>query len=169
MGQTHSESPLDLAATVQDQQGREVFDLKAASQLFPQAAAKVHVIKPDFLLPFLFQPIHDGPGCLAAQSKIRIKVQEADRAAAKLLLDLLDRPERARPLPAPDGDGPNDAHGGNQRRPQRPGSIGAAHRPGCQDKSNAGSNEQRMPRDKSKNRVNGALLAAIKRQRLPPI
>ncbi|MBF8305455.1 MAG: hypothetical protein HW398_643, partial [Acidobacteria bacterium] len=69
---------------VEEQQGRQVLDLIAPPEFLARRAAEVHVEKQDLLSPLSFEPMHDGPRRLAAQSEIGIEVQQADAARTQL-------------------------------------------------------------------------------------
>ena len=69
-----SQSPLNLSRAVNEQQGRQVLDCKPSSEFLPQRAAEVQVEELNFPVPIPFQPMHDGPGRLAAQSEIGVEM-----------------------------------------------------------------------------------------------
>jgi len=54
------------------------------SKFFSRRSAKIYVKELDFLSPLAFEPMHDGPRRLAAQSEIGIEVQKADAARTQL-------------------------------------------------------------------------------------
>jgi hypothetical protein len=47
------------------------------------------VEKLDSVSPLAFEPMHDGPRRLAAQSEIGIEVQQADAAGAQLCVEVV--------------------------------------------------------------------------------
>ena len=154
--ESHAELRLNLPRPVHEQQDREVLDVVAPSECLSGRAAEIYMDKLDFLSPRSFEPMHDGPGRLAAQSEVGIKVQEADAASVQPRVEVLRRAERSRLLAPPDGHGPYCGHERDQSRPRGPRGREAAQDPGCQDKPNAGSDEQGVPGDQSVNRVNGS-------------
>ena len=154
--ESHAELRLNLPGPVHEQHGWEVLDLEAPPEFLSGRAAEIHMEKLDFVSPLSFEPMHDGPGRLAAESEVRVEMQEADLSGTQPIGKIVQGSKRRRLLLSPDGDSPDQGQKGNQRGPRRPGSREAAQYPGGQDKPDAGSEEQRMPRDESVNRVNGS-------------
>lgn len=70
----HAQVRLNLSFSIEEQQGREVLDVVSPPEFFSCRAAEVHVEKLDFLSPLFFEPMHDGPRRLAAQSEIRVEM-----------------------------------------------------------------------------------------------
>ena len=151
----HAHVSLNLSSSIEQQQGRQVLNAVAPPEFLSCRAAEVYVEKLDTLSPRSLQPMHDGPRRLAAQSEIRVEVQEADPPGTQPGFEIAGRAKRSVLLPPPNGDSPHHGDHGNQRGPRRPGRCQAAQNPGDHDKSNAGSDEQRVPRDESGNGVNG--------------
>jgi hypothetical protein len=81
--ESHAELRLNLPGPVQEQQGRKVLDVEAPSEFLSGRAAEIHMEKLNFLSPLSFEPMHDGPGRLAAESEIRVEMQEADSPGAQ--------------------------------------------------------------------------------------
>jgi len=72
--ESHAELRLNLSRSINQQQGREVLDVEAPSECLSGRAAEIHMEKLDFLSPLSFEPMHDGPGRLAAESEVGVKV-----------------------------------------------------------------------------------------------
>ena len=70
----HAEFPLNLPSPAQEQQGRQVLDVVTPPKFLAGRAAEVHVEELDFVSPLSFEPMHDGPRRLAAQSEVGIKM-----------------------------------------------------------------------------------------------